>query len=115
MSGASPAYRGFFFMADMDVPDKFSVAIRIILWVVFCFIFALVGWEQFWEGRYVAAGVNGGLLVITTVIAVKWRQLAKFIGAYKVTMLYIGLAVLCAFLSSQHFHFQNCQKSQKTS
>jgi hypothetical protein len=90
------SYWGPFFMADLDVPDKFSVAIRVILWVVCVFIFGLVGWEKFWEGQYVVTGVNGGLLVLATIVAVKWHQLARFLGRRKVTLLYMGIAMVCA-------------------
>jgi len=90
-------------MADMDVPDKLSVAARLILWAVFAFIFALVGWEKLWERDYIAAGVNGALLVVDTVVAVKWHWLAErarlmawHLGRRKVTMFYIGLALICA-------------------
>lgn len=94
---------GPFMAADFDVPDRLSVATRIILWAVFAFIFALVGWEKLWERDFVAAGVNGVLLVIDTVVAVKWhwfaakfRAVALRFGGRKVTIIYLALALLCA-------------------
>jgi hypothetical protein len=88
------SYWGPFFMAtDLDIPDKFSVAIRVILWVVFAFIFALVGWEKFWDGQLFATAVNAVLLVVTTVIAVKWEKIAALLARWREKMALVLLAL----------------------
>lgn len=92
-----------FFMSDPDIPDRIFPAIRWAIVVIVLFVLALGISDTMRDGKYDQASYYSALFVVTFLIAVKWKwladkchQLAHFIGRRKVTMFYIGLAIVCA-------------------
>jgi len=90
-------------MADPDIPDRFIPAIRWVIVVIALFVFFLLGAEEFKEGKYVSGEIFSVLFIAALVVAVKWawfagkfREWALRLGGRKVTMLYLGLAIICA-------------------
>jgi hypothetical protein len=83
-------------MADSDIPNKFGLATRWVLVVIALFVFFLEAADAFRAGDPLGGAIFSGLFVVTFLIAVKWDWLAHRIGERKVTMFYLGLALVCA-------------------
>jgi hypothetical protein len=84
-------------------PDKILPAVRWVIIGIVPLVLALGISDTLREGKRDIAGIYSALFVVTFLIAVKWhwiadrcRRLAHFIESRRVTMFYIGLAVICA-------------------
>jgi hypothetical protein len=86
----------FPFMSDAAIPDRYGPAIRWAIAGIALFVFFLLGAEEFKDGKYVSGGIFAALFIVTFVIAVKWEQIAAFLGRDKVTLTLIGVGMLCA-------------------
>jgi hypothetical protein len=96
MIAARYSWRLAFMSGDSDIPNRFGPAARWVLVVIALFVFFLLGAEEFKDGKPVSGGIFTALFIATFIVAVKWVQIAAFLGRDKVTLALIGVGLLCA-------------------
>ena len=83
-------------MADSDIPNRFGPAARWVVAGIALFVFFLLGAESFRDGHPFSGSVFSGLFVLTFVTAVKWEQIAGYLGRDKVTTVLLVVALALA-------------------